>query len=52
MLIDGGSSVTVDSAIEPVEHLQIGGTLDLARGAAAISVNGDYQQTNDGIAIN
>jgi len=51
VFIDGGSNVTVDAAIEPLEHLQVGGSgggsLDL-RGAAAISVNGEYLQLSDG----
>ena len=51
VFIDGGSNVSVDAAIDPLEHLQVGGSgggsLEL-RGAGSISVTGEYQQLADG----
>jgi hypothetical protein len=51
VFIVGGSSVTIDSEIDPLEHLQVGGdgggSLNL-QGDAAISLNGEYRQLANG----
>jgi hypothetical protein len=51
VFIDGGGSVTVDSAIAPIETLQVGGGAGgelILRSAAALSIVGDYLQNSDG----
>jgi hypothetical protein len=51
VIVDGGGSVIVDTAIAPISRLQVGGsaggTLDL-QGAASFTVESEYRQFQDG----